>query len=608
MSRRCAKKLELKPYSQESVLTIPSWLKPSCRSASSSAFLRSSGAFLLPHVPPRAASVAVFGAGIAGLTVAHELTRRGHAVHVYEASEEAGGFFRSAHEGGIPTEYSWHGMGPWYHNLFDLLTQIPFDETSSVYDKSLSRPIDFGMVPDGDKGVFDHTRLLDVRNLFRFTRMDLLRWTWLTLKTWTSRRRSEEVYAAINAAEAYRRILSDRGWKTWRAGFGPWVGSDWTNVSLHQVGLFFRKQLFTWPTHEHRADASGPAWTQGPRSGWLVLRGPSSEYWFDKWVAYLQDCGVQFTWEGALHALAYDGTVVTGAELASGERVSADLYVLATNPFAAEEILARTPPLAALDQLRNFAPLVADGPHTQVSFRLAFNERIRWPSERIAVVIADSEFNLTLFAEEQVWGSEVDLGDGIQSLWTGTACVATRPGRLYGLPLVNCTKEQFIEEVKAQLASCGGLDALLREANDGRTWTDFTLVRVEVWHEWIFSTDGIRTKQPKWVNTTHTQRWLPDQKTPVPNLVLAGAHTRTDADVWSIEGAVESGRRAARLIEPAVEVKPVWVPAPLRILQRMDDALYAVGAPHVLDVLLVGALATVTGLLVWRLAHGQVGR
>ncbi|MCB1103277.1 MAG: FAD-dependent oxidoreductase [Cephaloticoccus sp.] len=42
---------------------------------------------------------------------------------------------------------------------------------------------------------------------------------------------------------------------------------------------------------------------------------------------------------------------------------------------------------------------------------------------------------------------------------------------------------------------------------------------------------------------------LPRQATPVPNLFLAGAHTRTEADVWSIEGAVESGRRAAQVVD-----------------------------------------------------------
>lgn len=41
-------------------------------------------------------TVAVYGAGIAGLTVAHELSRLNYKVSVYEANPEAGGFFRSA--------------------------------------------------------------------------------------------------------------------------------------------------------------------------------------------------------------------------------------------------------------------------------------------------------------------------------------------------------------------------------------------------------------------------------------------------------------------------------------------------------------------------------
>jgi len=90
--------------------------------------------------------VAIFGAGIAGLSAAHELVRRGYRVSVYESEAEAGGFFRSARNpqsGNLPTEYSWHGMGPWYHNLFAVLRQIPFDDSGSVYDKALSRPIAF---------------------------------------------------------------------------------------------------------------------------------------------------------------------------------------------------------------------------------------------------------------------------------------------------------------------------------------------------------------------------------------------------------------------------------------------------------------------------------
>jgi uncharacterized protein with NAD-binding domain and iron-sulfur cluster len=214
---------------------------------------------------------------------------------------------------------------------------------------------------------------------------------------------------------------------------------------------------------------------------------------------------------------------------------------------------------------------------------LAFDEEIKFPRKRTAVVISDSEFNLTLFAEEQVWDTNVDLGHDIKSLWTGASCISSVPGRIYGKPVATCSRDEFIEEVKAQIMSCGALDRLIKEANHGRGLKDLSLVKIEVWHEWEFSPEGIKSLQPKWVNSTNTQTFLPAQKTPVPNLFLAGAHTRTQAQVWSIEGAVESGRRAAKAIDDRVavldQIRPLWI----RTLSAIDDIIYTVKAPQLID-------------------------
>ncbi len=48
-------------------------------------------------------SVAVFGAGIAGLSAAQEFATLGYKVSVYEADSEAGGFYRSARIQGTAT-------------------------------------------------------------------------------------------------------------------------------------------------------------------------------------------------------------------------------------------------------------------------------------------------------------------------------------------------------------------------------------------------------------------------------------------------------------------------------------------------------------------------
>jgi uncharacterized protein with NAD-binding domain and iron-sulfur cluster len=534
-------------------------------------------------------TVAIFGAGIAGLSLAHELNSLGYAVSVYEATGQAGGFFKSARarEDNMPSECSWHGMGPWYHNTFDVMRQIPFSPAGSLYDLALSRPVEVGICPDDAKAQFADTGLRSIPRMFRMNRMEFARWCYLMLKTWTSNERSQVDYAQLSAAQSWQPLLADTAHKTWISCFGPWIGSDWSKVSLHSAGDFFRKQLLAKGKHLHQADGEGPAWTHGAGDGWLLLKGPSSEYWFDPWVAHLQQNGVQFFWEKTLTKLEFDGARILSAHCGE-EKIEAETYALAINPFSTAEILRRTPALEQQEELKLFRTLVRDGPHTQVSFRLAFGEAIQFPRKRTGIVVSDSEFNLTLFAADQVWDQQVDLGKGIASLWSGTSCISSVPGRIYRKPVKTCTKEEFVEEVKAQIFDCGALNELIKEANGGRSLKDFHLIKVEVWHEWDLSGEGIKPMQPKWATTTRTQEYLPGQRTPVGNLFLAGAHTRTQAQVWSIEGAVESGRRAAQAIDARVEVVDQELPLWIMVLADIDDLLFSINAPQVIDYLAIG--------------------
>jgi hypothetical protein len=66
---------------------------------------------------------------------------------------------------------------------------------------------------------------------------------------------------------------------------------------------------------------------------------------------------------------------------------------------------------------------------------------------------------------------------------------------------------------------------------------------------------------------------------------LAGAHTKTQAQVWSIEGAVESGRRAAKEIDGRVTVLEQYSPLWIRALSKIDDVLYSIKAPQMIDSL-----------------------
>lgn len=535
--------------------------------------------------------VAIFGAGVAGLTAAHEFAKRGYRVSVFERNEKAGGFFRSARrpEDGMPTEYSWHGFGPWYHNTFSLLQEIPFDDQRSLYDVILSRPIEYAVVPDRIEHGATPDDFFEKPRAFNMTFKDKIWLFWGILKSWSVGKRSVRDYSQINAAAYWEGKMSKRGHQTWRALFGPWIGSDWPYASLHHVGLFFGRNLFSGPPHHHSADAEGPAWAHEAGGGWSLLRGPSNEAWFNPWVGYLHSRGVEFHWETPLERLDHDGGLITNARV-GGKNVAADVYVLATTPFHARDLLEITPSLKADPQLSKLPALVQDGPHTQVSFRIAFAEPMAWPRERTAVALTDSAFDITLFATEQCWPSDIDLGEGVTSLWTCTACVASIRGPVHGKPLATCTKEQFIDEVLAQIRASDALDFMIRSANGGRGLLDFEMSRIEVWDEWQFSQNGIQPDQPKWVTTTNTRWHRPNQRTAISNLVLAGAHTETQADIWSIEGAIESGLRAVGNFEKDVTVIDQHKPSILRVTSRLDDYLFKTGFPHILKLLAFGSI------------------
>ena len=75
--------------------------------------------------------VAIFGAGVDGLTVAHELAKfpNAYEITVYEKHAVAGGLARSGRDAqGCATEYCWRVFFGFYKHLFEVLREIPTSE------------------------------------------------------------------------------------------------------------------------------------------------------------------------------------------------------------------------------------------------------------------------------------------------------------------------------------------------------------------------------------------------------------------------------------------------------------------------------------------------
>ncbi len=82
--------------------------------------------------------IAIFGAGVGGLTAAHKLatTDIPFRITIYEQKPVAGGLVRSEGPPCRTREVSWRVYFDFYHYLPSIMHQIPDGEGKTVYDPS----------------------------------------------------------------------------------------------------------------------------------------------------------------------------------------------------------------------------------------------------------------------------------------------------------------------------------------------------------------------------------------------------------------------------------------------------------------------------------------
>ena len=439
-------------------------------------------------------------------------------------------------------------------------------------------------------------------------------------------KRSSECYSKISATDYLDSTkINPRTLTYIKSVFGPWIGIT-GKASLHHVVNFFRMirypdldKPFKHPPHSYIDVEDGGEWEQKSDSRWSVLRRPSSEAWFDPWVSKLTKDGVKFHINSPLYKINASSVgsapsemyrKIVNMDIISEGKIKTivhDYYVIATTPFAITEITQRSSLSVINDpQFKLFKNLTKDGIHIQVAFTLGYNKLINTPEKFIAFILPDSEFNLTFIFESNVWHKNTNLGVGVITLISGTACIAYQKGKLYNKPLTLLSKDEFKKEILYQLYKCDNLNEIIAKSNEGNNLSKFNenIHVFEVWKGWNFSSSKGLTIDPnerKWINSINTNEWMPNIQTSFNNVFLAGAHVKSSIDLYSMETACCTGRDAAFLIitshkstlpsreelksgKSALRVnKPLWMKA----IGSIDNGLYNLYLPNIVDTSLV---------------------
>jgi uncharacterized protein with NAD-binding domain and iron-sulfur cluster len=558
-------------------------------------------------------SVIVIGGGVAGLTAANELAERGFTVDVYEARQAWGGKARSqpVPDSGthgrrdLPGEHGFRFYPRFYRHVIDTMSRIPID--------------DGGHVADRLRGTTESAiAAIDDATWFRF-----------------ARRKLERPYEVVEALNLFFRDLDfdpadialfvAKFLQFFTAGEARRLGeyehiSWWQFLEGDRYSPRFQRQLRAVPRTMVAMDPQrGSARTIGAISMQLVLDyastgvtndrtmgGPSSEVWFDPWIAHLGKLGVRLHAGAAIASLDVADHVVRGVTLRDGTRATADYYVLAVPLDVVPTLI--TPAIGAadpgLDKLRglDIDALVS----WMVGIQFFLYEDV--PLVRGHTFYPDAPWGLTSISQPQFWR---DLGlfrrrygggdvGGLISVdiaeWDVPGSFVTKPAKL-------CTPEEIAAEVWHHLKA--GLNTHGAGGGDG------DVLRDELLHSWHLDDDLDYSRGVPPVN--HSRLLVhppgcwdlrPEAGTAITNLALASDYVRTFTDLATMEGANEAGRRAANVIlrrsgSTAAEagVWPLHEPGSFDVWKRLDDRLYRAGHRHLFEMLGIRVAAHAVDLL-----------
>jgi 15-cis-phytoene desaturase len=533
-------------------------------------------------------TVAVFGGGVAGLSVAHELAERGFQVHVYERKQALGGKARSIlvpNSGGngrppLPGEHGFRFFPGFYRHVIDTMRRTPYGDHGNVFD-NLSIATRMLLARTGQTQIewvarrpnnLDDLRafLIELFTPFGVPPEELSFFVSRLLMVATSC--AERRLVEFENIAWWDFIAAPRMSKAYQAYLGQGITRSLVAMraeesSTRTVGGTQLQLLYTFISPDGVFDR--------------LLSGPTNDVWIFPWIQHLQNLGVEFQVGSRLIAIETDGTRVAGATVETGEgrsEVKADFYVAALPvevmaALMSDDLKRAAPSLANLEKLKT---RWMNG----IQFYLLKDE----PLVNGHVIYLDSAWALTSISQRQFW-NKVDLsqyGDGtVNGILSVDISDWEAPGAVFGKPARECSAEQIKQEVWAQLKQHLNVSGTA-PINDANLASWFLDPDIE------FPNPSAATNaEPLLINTAGSLQYRPEAQVELQNLFVASDYVRTYTDIACKEAANKAARRAVNCLlmasgstAPPAQLWPLEEPEFLKPIQEIDRIRFTLGLPH----------------------------
>lgn len=448
--------------------------------------------------------VIVVGGGLAGLTAGVDLVDAGVEVLVLEKRPVLGGKVSSWIEEGYPIESGLHIFFGCYLELLATMRRV------GAYGHILWKEHTIHVAQPGGK--VSRFRFPNVpapfNGIVAFTGNDLLTWH----EKWTNVRALIRPW--LTPLDKVSR-WDDRTYGEWHRGFGIAEGvlTKWWNPIALSMGFLSADEMSARPmtTVFHHFSRSAGASRVG------FLDGPPAERLHLPFASYIEERGGEVRCNSRVEELVLDwqadGPTVRGVRLASGEVLEADAVVLAAPLHSTRQLVPRV-----LREMPYFDNLWRLKSVPVMNVQVWFD---RYVSERDNLFFT-AHAPFSVFADLAVTSPLYDRTGG------SLVSMAVAPAQ----PLWRLSDAEIAQKCIDALA-----DLWPRTRNAKVVQTSVVKIPNSIYRE-APGSDALR----------------PTQKTPIPNLALAGDYTQQDY-MASMEGAVRSGRRAAEALLGGIQYR-----------------------------------------------------
>lgn len=464
-------------------------------------------------------SAIIVGGGLAGMTVAHELTLRGWHVTLLECSKRLGGKAGSDLKSGRLVEHGYHVFPQWYPNVRSILERINV------------KLIDFDryhfLLPGGYPNRVTVLGPSGFSAMWHYIFNGLLPWYHNLLY----------IYSVLDMIS---RPLSEKKFLDQVSQIGLIRGKWYTSESVAEMGQENVLKASAIPVYDLSAMTAkriASYWVRQASPFLSILPGDLQTVFIEPQVRELEAQGVEIRYDSEVTDVLMREGEVAGVALSDGTELSADVYALCT-PFEVTRQWLHDDMYNADPELGNMHFLEAQ-PMSALHLRVR-KELPDLPREH--VFLHGSHYALSFIDITPHWKGL----DGTHEL----SFISSNYSPLNG--------------VSAE----GAKDLLLKEISE---YLPITPADVESWEL------NPNTNVPLFINTIGAWSNRPRAKTKIKNLYLAGDYVKNAIDLACMEGAVSAALEASAEILrdhgktgtlPVVQVPPEW-PRALLVFARI---------------------------------------